>query len=92
MKLKFVNATEIGGRGRKSIYAFDEFIEELYKFPNQWAEFPEQIGFASQAYRLSERFADIEIVCSGGNALAKTHPNKKNWTVYIKYSPKDGTF
>jgi hypothetical protein len=92
LKIKFVNEADIMGRGRKSQYPFAEFIEELYKFPNQWAEFPEQVNFASQAYRVLEKYADIEVVCKGGNPLAKNHPDKKNWTVYIRYTPKDETF
>jgi hypothetical protein len=88
MKLKFVEDTVVAqGRGRKAGHDFAAFIEELYKFPNQWAEFPEKVSFASSAYRISEQFTDIEVVCQGGNALAKSNPAKKNWTVYLRYVP-----
>jgi hypothetical protein len=88
MKIKFVEDTVVAqGRGRKAQHDFAAFIEELYKFPNQWAEFPEKVSFASSAYRISEQFKDIEVVCQGGNALAKDNPNKKLWTVYLRYVP-----
>ena len=90
MKLKFVeDAIVLKGRGRPAKHDFATFVEELYKFPNQWAEFPEKVNFASAGYRVGEQFKDIEVVCQGGNALAKNHPNKKLWTVYLKYVPSE---
>jgi hypothetical protein len=90
MKIKFVEDTVVSqGRGRKAKHDFAGFIEELYKFPNQWAEFPEKVSFASLGYRVAEQFKDIEVVCQGGNALAKNNPDKKLWTVYIRYVPSE---
>jgi len=41
------------------------------------------MGFNS----VSDQFKDVEVVCQGGNALAKDNPNKKLWTVYLRYVP-----
>ena len=89
MKIKFVDDAVIANasRGRKSSYPWAEFIEELYKHPNKWAEFPIQIGTATTAYRIEEQYANIKVLCTGGNQLSNSHPDKKLWTVYLKFEP-----
>lgn len=89
MKLKFVPDTEVQARdGRRNhLNKFTEFIEELYKHPNQWAEYPELINNSTTMYRMKERFDNIEVALRGGNNLAVNHPDKKSWTVYIRYVP-----
>ena len=87
MKLKFVDIDKIEDlRGRRSHHDFAGFVEELYKYPDQWAEFPDKIVSSVTAYRL-RRFKDIDIRVSGGNHLPKDHPDKKTWTVYACFSP-----
>ena len=90
MKLNFIDDKVVyaNGRGRKNDHNFSEFIEELYKFPNRWAEFPEKINFATMGYRLTAQFKDIEVRCANGNNLKTTDPEKLKWTVYIRYTPK----
>lgn len=90
LKLKFVEDSEVNaGRGRRSSYDFASFIEELYKHPNKWAEFPEKIPSSNTAQRLKTQYKDIEVVTSGGNGLGLTNPDKKMWTVYIRYTPSE---
>lgn len=90
MKLKFVDDSVIRGPGRTSRYPWTEFIEELYKHPNKWAEFPMTVNSSVTAYRVREQYADIEVAVSGGNNLPIDDPNKKEWTVYLRYVPKTG--
>lgn len=94
MKLKFVSDEEISkiSVGKASMYNWAEFIEELYKYPNQWAEFPQKVPSPNSAYRLRDIYNDIEVKVSGGNWVAASHPDKKHWTVYIRYVPQDDTF
>jgi cytochrome c len=89
MKIKFVEDSIVqasDGR-RQSLEKFGQFIEELYKYPNQWAEYPEPINHSATIYRLKERFKDIEVALRGGNNFAIDHPEKKAWTAYIRYVP-----
>lgn len=97
MKLKFVEDAVVDQlvRGRRSAHNWADFIEELYKYPNQWAEFPEKIQHSRTGYRLPEIYKDIQVRISGGNNLANNHPDKLNWTVYVRYVPsvqEDDTF
>jgi len=62
-------------------------IEELYQHPGKWAEYPEQVSHSATMYRIKDRFADIELALRGGNNLAIDHPDKKLWTVYVRYMP-----
>lgn len=89
VKLKFVEDSIVkasDGR-RQSLEKFVEFIEELYKHPGKWAEYPEPINHSATLYRIKDRFADIEVALRGGNNLATDHPDKKAWTAYIRYAP-----
>lgn len=90
MKLKFVDDSVVRGTGRPNKYPWAEFIEELYKHPNRWAEFPIAVANSTSAYRVKEQYADIEVTVSGGNNLAADHPDKAAWTVYLRYVPKTG--
>lgn len=92
MELKFVKDSEISkiATGRKARYEWAEVIEELYKHPNKWAEVPFQVVNASSAYTVNKRFTDIEVMCTGGNALPEGHPEGRLWTVYLRYTPKEG--
>ncbi|CAB4149283.1 hypothetical protein UFOVP536_70 [uncultured Caudovirales phage] len=87
MKLKFVDdevVKQAATRGRKA-YDWTSIVEQLYANPNKWVELDRQIGFPNAAYRAREKFAGIEIVCSGGNLLTMSDPNKKLWTVYMRF-------
>lgn len=94
MELKFVTEEEVAGerRGRKTKYPWAEFIEELYKHPNRWAEFPQTISNSASAYRLTERYKDIKVKTTGGNNLAPEHPDKLEWRVFIKYVQEEEVF
>lgn len=93
MQLKFVSdemVTELTSRGnRTKAIVWTEFIEELYKHPNRWAEFPHKVNASASAYAATTRFKNIEVRLSGGNNLAKTHPDKKQWTVFLRFVPEE---
>jgi hypothetical protein len=87
MKLKFVDDATVAQaaiRGRKT-FNWIAVVEELYAHPNKWVEIEEKVQFPTNAYRLRDKFAGIEVVCSGGNLHAITHPEKKQWTVYMRF-------
>jgi len=89
MKIKFVEDSVVrasDGR-RQTMEKFTTFIEELYQHPGKWAEYPEQVSHSATMYRIKDRFADIELALRGGNNLAIDHPDKKLWTVYVRYMP-----
>lgn len=97
MKLKFVedSVVQAATRGRKAVYDWSTFIEELYKYPNKWAEAPIKIAHSRTGYRIREMFKDIEVTMTGGNNLKVEDPKKKNWTLYVRYVPsvqEDETF
>jgi hypothetical protein len=90
MKLKFVSDKDIAMislRGRDMSHKWTPFIEELYKHPNRWAEFPEKVNHSAQAYKVTQMFTDIEVKITGGNAHRVDHPDKKQWTVFVRYVP-----
>jgi hypothetical protein len=89
VKMKWVDTEEILKikSGRKVRYEVTQFMEELYANPNAWAEYPVKVNSHAWAYRISERFAQIEVAQTGGNNLSVTHPDKKLWTVYMRYNP-----
>lgn len=93
MKIKFLSDAEVeeltkDRRGQhRNMYNWSAIIEELYKHPNRWAEMDFKVPSATTRRFLLERFKDIEVRMSGGNNLASSHPDKKLWSVYIKYVP-----
>jgi hypothetical protein len=89
MKIKWVEAAEVEAIrvGKKPNHNLTPFIEELYANPMQWAEFPEKVNTHSWGYRQMSIYNEIEVVQTGGNNLPATHPNKKAWTVYMRYNP-----
>ena len=80
MKLKFIDESEMNSRGRKKIYPWDSFFEELYKYPNQWAVFPHTMPSPSVAYVTARKYKDIEIRTSRVDGATQ-------WTVYFRYVP-----
>lgn len=89
MTFKFVDEQTVkqaATRGRKA-YDWTSIIEQLYANPNQWVEIERKVGFSTVAYRLKEKYEGIETVCTGGNNLSMTHPDKKLWTVYMRFVP-----
>lgn len=80
MKLEFINESEMNSRGRKKIYPWDTFFEELYKHPNQWAVFPHKMPSPSVAYVTARKYKDIEIRTSRVDGATQ-------WTVYFRYVP-----
>ena len=90
MKLKFLTDNEIARvslRGRDMSHNWAPFIEELYKHPNRWAEFPEKVNHSAQAYKVTQMYKDIEVKITGGNGHRVDHPDKKQWTVFVRYVP-----
>jgi hypothetical protein len=90
MKIKFVSDSDmarVGLRGRDMSHNWAPFIEELYKHPNRWAEFPEKVNHSAQAYKVTQMFVDIEVKITGGNSFRVDHPDKKQWTVFVRYVP-----
>lgn len=95
MEIKFVELSEIEAkrtRARTTRYKFSEFIEELYKHPNQWAEFPQKVNNSTSAYRVQTMFKDIKVLITGGNNLPAGSPGKQEWTVYLCYVKDEETF
>jgi hypothetical protein len=92
LKLKFLTDKQVAEaslRARDMSHNWAPFIEELYKHPNRWAEFPEKVNHSAQAYRVTELYKDIQVKITGGNSHRVDHPDKKQWTVFVKYVPDD---
>ena len=93
MQLKFVEDSiveELTSRGRRhDRLPWAQFIEELYKHPNRWAEFPHKINATASAYANINKFKNIEVRVTGGNNLGKNHPDKKQWTVFLRFVPEN---
>jgi hypothetical protein len=87
MKLQFVaeETVEGGTRGRKPMYPWAEFFEELYKHPGKWAKFPIEVKNAASAYKQRDKYKDIEARCVGDKETGL-------WTAYFKFTPSDDTF
>lgn len=94
MKLTFVSEedTRLVPNGRPNKYPWAEFFEELYKYPNQWAEFPVKVANSASAKMQTMKFKNIEVRVSGGNNLALEHPDKEHWTAFFRFVPEEDTF
>jgi hypothetical protein len=91
MELKFVSDEALAGLttgSRVKKIMWTGFMEELYKHPNKWAEFPIKVNSSASAYSAIARFAQVEAKLAGGNNLGKNHPDKKQWTVYVRFVPE----
>lgn len=74
-------------RGRNIHYDATPIIEQLYANPMRWAKLPVQFKHSTQVIRLKRQFKNIEVKSTGGNNLATTHPDKRLWTVFVRYNP-----
>jgi len=90
LEIEWVPDEEVGSRrlGRKPKHDVTAFIEELYANPMKWAKFPIAVTQHTWGYRLMDSFKNIEVIQSGGNNLANSHPDKKAWTVYVRFNPE----
>jgi hypothetical protein len=85
MKLTFVDNLDAVKPGRKAIYPWTEFFEELYKHPNKWAVFPIEIVSAGSAYVASRKYKDITVRVSKNKDTDK-------WTCYFKFTNNEEVF
>ena len=90
LKIQWVPDEEVTSvkLGRKPKYDATSFIEELYANPMKWAKFPVEVPQHTWGYRLMDNYENIEVVQTGGNNLANSHPDKKAWTVYVRFNPE----
>jgi hypothetical protein len=87
--IEWVDDTEVNkiSRGKPVHYDATPVIEQLYANPMRWAKLPVQFKHSAQVLRLKKAFKGIEVKSTGGNNLATTHPDKRLWTVYVRYNP-----
>ena len=90
MSLDEINMLKV--RQRQTRYNWSEFIEQLYKHPNKWAEFPQKVTNSASAYRVQATFKDIRVIVTRGNNLPSDNEKKVAWTVYMCYSTEEDTF
>ena len=83
MELKFVELDDIVRP--KTSQKFREYIKVLMKHPGKWAEYPDKLNTPTEGYRLKKLVPGIEVRLTGGNNLAKKHPDKKPYTLYLRY-------
>jgi hypothetical protein len=90
LKIEWVPDDEVATKrlGRKPKYDVSAFMEELYANPMRWAKFPVGVSQHTWGYRLMDNYENIEVIQSGGNNLANSHPDKKDWTVYVRFNPE----
>lgn len=91
MEIKWVKDSVVekiaSGRGRKAngpSLVLASLVKELEKNPNKWAEFPMKLASASSTREWKKKYKNLEVRTTGGNALGKDAPGKKNWTVYVR--------
>ena len=87
MEIKFVEAEDLRVRGT-ALESAKELLVALKNHPNRWAEVPTKVSAGTVVQRWKALFPDFDFKASGGNNLAKDHPDKKYWTVFVRYSPK----
>ena len=75
-------------RGRNASNDITQIIEQLYANPMKWAKLPFQMPASSSVNRITKRFNGIEATMTGGNNLRIDDPNKKNWTVFLRFNPQ----
>ncbi len=87
--IEWVDESEVNKitRGRTLNYDPTPVIEQLYANPMQWAKLPVALNHSTQVQRIKTRFKNIEVKATGGNNLATTHPDKRRWTVFVRYNP-----
>lgn len=95
MKIEFVEDSvieQLNVQATRSpiILLIAETIEELYKNPNRWAKLPIKWPSSSQVYTTVRKYADIDVRLSGGNNLKRHDPDKREWEIYLRFSPKPG--
>ena len=81
MKIEYVTEAQVSGAGRKPIFPWAEFFEELYKdgSKTRWGIFPIKIKSPSAAYTAAKKFKDIKVRCN--------REDDGLWTVYAQYQP-----
>jgi hypothetical protein len=75
-----------GARMKKS--EVTAIVEQLYANPYKWAKFGENVPNHSWKKVIEDQFDGIEVVLTGGNNLASDNPNKRFWTMYLRYNPE----
>lgn len=87
MKIEWVSDTVVrGARMKKS--EVSAIVEQLYANPYKWAKFAHPVPNHSWKKVIEDEFDGIEVVLTGGNNLASDNPDKKFWTMYLRYVPK----
>lgn len=92
MEIKFVTddvVAAIRGKNRNSKYDWLGVVDAVRANPGRWAEVPWKIGNANMKSHLHKRYESLEIRLTGGNNLPLAHPDKKLWTMYIRYVPEE---
>ncbi len=77
-------------RGDKSpqIPILEAMLVELKKNPGSWAKFPVPVNSQPVVHRWKMLFPGTEFRATGGNSLKANHPEKKQWTLYVRYVEK----
>ena len=65
-------------------------ISALESNPGVWAKFPLPVPANSSIARWKTIWPNLEYRITGGNNLPLKDPKHKDWTVYVRYVPKQG--
>lgn len=87
MSIEWVSDIVVRG-SRMKTNELSETIEQLYANPSKWAKWHEPVNSHSWKRVIEAKYDGIEVVLTGGNNLKKNHPDKKFWTMYLRYNPK----
>jgi hypothetical protein len=85
---KVVDVIKKGSRKEGATNTMREMYQVLKENPNVWAKFPTPIAANASVARWKEIFPGLEAKVTGGNQLSPKDPNKKWWTVYVRYVEK----
>ena len=84
MELKFVDVPP--DLRLKTRTLLREMIVELKNHPNKWAEFPLAVPNAVVVSTWRKAYPEFSFRATGGNNLNNADPNKKLFTIYIRYN------
>lgn len=88
MEIEFIPDEQVSNRS-SIMFELRLFLKALEEHPdslNRWAKFPLPLNSGSSIPLYRKQFPQFVFRGTGGNNLPTKHPNKKLWTLHIKFT------